>query len=928
MRNLASALGLVVAFAQAAQNPQPPMFRSAVDLVPVDVNIIDRNGRPVNGLEAADFVLTIDGRPRRIASAQYISAVRDVETPAAPAPSYYSSNTSAAGGRLMMLVVDQGNIGAGRGKLAIDAAGRFISRLSPSDRIGLVAIPGSGPQVDFTSNHALVKTMLPSLVGQAHAFQSPYRIGISEAVAIQRGDRTALAQLLDRECAGIREPAEIEFCTRQLTSDANSVFVQARERTRNSLIALRSLVERLSLTASPKTIILISEGLVIDRQLSEVSWFGAAASRGQIVLYVLQLEPPMFEASNSRDSPTRAEDLALGQEGLDILAGYARGTVLRVIATADTAFSRLATELSGYYLLSFEPEPGDRDGKVHKIKVETPRRSGVEIRARTEFAIDAVARKTEETVLADTLRAPLLASEIPIRATAYTLRDPASDKLRIVVAAEIDRSLNPDGKMSLAFTLVDSQGKLVASQFEPEVKTPVRPGSTLQTFTGSVFSESTGVHTLKLAALDDRGRRGSVEYSFEGRLTSAGQIRVTDFLIAENRGSANGGVVPAVSSDFTSAMLHGYVELYSDAIDVLKGATVVFEIAQSEQSRALDGAVAKVQPPAPESPNRRTAEGAVPIGLLSPGAYVARAVINVDGRKVGQVIRPLRIGRMVTTPPAPAPAPAASAGKPTTTKPTIVVATRPEAFDRSSVLTPQVVGFFLDRMNFGATGAPNAAPALEHARAGRFAEASVAMAVNGKETLPSAFLNGLALYSKGELEAAARQFRDTLRLDPEFFPAAFYLGACYAAGNKDQEAVAAWQMSLVTEREAPFIYTLLADALIRLKEANHAIVILNEAVAQWPDNDQVRLRMATALTMSGKPADGLAMLEQYLEKHPEDHAATLTALKTLYEARAAGKPVRSREEDKALFAKWAKAYAAAKGPQQTLVDLWQKTMNR
>jgi predicted Zn-dependent protease len=92
-------------------------------------------------------------------------------------------------------------------------------------------------------------------------------------------------------------------------------------------------------------------------------------------------------------------------------------------------------------------------------------------------------------------------------------------------------------------------------------------------------------------------------------------------------------------------------------------------------------------------------------------------------------------------------------------------------------------------------------------------------------------------------------------------------------------------MSLVTEREAPFIYTLLADALIRLREANHAVLILNEAVAQWPDNDQVRLRMATALAMSGKPADGLAILEPYLEKHPDYHAAHLAALKTLYEAR-------------------------------------------
>jgi hypothetical protein len=432
------------------------------------------------------------------------------------------------------------------------------------------------------------------------------------------------------------------------------VFVQARERTRNSLIALRSLVERLSLTPSPKTIILISEGLVIDRQLSEVSWLGAAASRGKSSLCpaaratdVRGVQRPRLprEPKTSRSARkgwTSSPDTPAARAPRDRHRGYgvqqARDRVVRILPPQLRAGTR---------------RPGR---KVHKISRDAATKRRRDPRAHG-FAIDAVARKTEEAVLADTLRAPLLASEIPIRATAYTLRDPASDKLRIVVAAEIDRSLNPDGKVSLAFTLVDSQGKLVGSQFEAEVKTPVRPGSKLQTFTGSVFSESTGVHTLKLATLDDKGRRGSVEYSFEGRLTSAGQIRVTDFLIAENHGSANGGVVPAVSSDFTSAMLHGYVELCSDAIEVLKGATVVFEIAQSEQSRALDGVVAKVTARAriAQPSDRR---GAVPIGLLSPGACRTRGDQRrrSEGRAGHSAVadRPHRHPPLV---PAPAPAP-------------------------------------------------------------------------------------------------------------------------------------------------------------------------------------------------------------------------------------------------------------------------------
>jgi hypothetical protein len=43
--------------------------------VPVDVNVnvIDKSGRPVPDQAAGDFTLTVDGKPRRAVSAQFIS---------------------------------------------------------------------------------------------------------------------------------------------------------------------------------------------------------------------------------------------------------------------------------------------------------------------------------------------------------------------------------------------------------------------------------------------------------------------------------------------------------------------------------------------------------------------------------------------------------------------------------------------------------------------------------------------------------------------------------------------------------------------------------------------------------------------------------------------------------------------------------------
>src|SRR5829696_9941660 len=152
MHGLAAALAVALVVAQDQQPPKTT-FKSSVDLVPVDVNVLDKSGRPVSDLTVDDFTLTVDGKPRRVASAQFISVQRSVET-APPKALEYASNAGAAGGRLIMLVVDAGNIGAGRGKPAMDAAKRFLATLNRADRVALVTIPGAGPQIEFTSNHA------------------------------------------------------------------------------------------------------------------------------------------------------------------------------------------------------------------------------------------------------------------------------------------------------------------------------------------------------------------------------------------------------------------------------------------------------------------------------------------------------------------------------------------------------------------------------------------------------------------------------------------------------------------------------------------------------------------------------------------------------------------------------------------------------
>jgi hypothetical protein len=604
---------------------------------------------------------------------------------------------------------------------------------------------------------------------------------------------------------------------------------------------------------------------------------------------VLQIDTTDPNAGERAASATRNEDREVLRDGLEAMAGMARGDMLRIVSTPDLVFQRLALELSGYYLLGFEPQPGDRDTRPHKIKIDVRRRD-VEVHARREFSVPATTAPTSEHLLLDALRSPLLIPDIGLTLTTYVFRDPESPRLKLILAADVDRSANPDGQYSLAYVVVDSNGKPVANQLEKTLKTPVRPDTHRQTYVGAAFA-APGSYTVKLAVVDDTGRRGSIERSVSAKLNAFGSIQTTELLIADNSGPAVGGLTPTVDARFTGDEVDGYLEMFVDAADAFKGATATIEVAETESSRALVGSPASID----ARDHRAVVQGNVPIGVLPAGDYVLRASISVGGREAGVVSRPFHIARAALTAAAPAkPAPPKAAPMPS-------VNARTDGFDKTSVLSPHVVGFFLDRMSTSAAPAASLRPAIENARAGKFADITQALGSARDDQLAVPFLQGLVLLSRGELDPAANKFRDALRIDSEFLPAAFYLGACYAAGGKDREAVSAWQMSLVTETNAPFIYTLLGDALLRLRDFDQAIGVLTEADTSFPDNDDIHGRLTTTL---------------------------FTALRAIHDAHAAGRSLGKPDDDRARFARYADAYAAAKGPQLSVVEQWRKQMER
>ena len=151
---------------------------------------------------------------------------------------------------------------------------------------------------------------------------------------------------------------------------------------------------------------------------------------------------------------------------------------------------------------------------------------------------------------------------------------------------------------------------------------------------------------------------------------------------------------------------------------------------------------------------------------------------------------------------------------------------------------------------------PDLKTALVEARAGRY-DAAAREAFNSGDLIVGAFLSGVDLFSKGELDEAAAQLQAAAGPRREFFPAAFFLGACYAAVGRDKDAAGVWQLALGKDPRPPVAYTVAADARLRIGQSQSAIDILKPAYDRDPTQDEIARRLAMAYAMTRSPRRGV-----------------------------------------------------------------------
>ena len=341
---------------------------------------------------------------------------------------------------------------------------------------------------------------------------------------------------------GAAAAAELERCEREVEQDAAEMINEIRHRTQDSVHGMRAVLQSLAGMEGPKSVILISEGLIFEGLGSETDELASIAADSRASLDVLLLDVPQFDASQSRRPTTPREDRNLQVTGLEQLAGAARGSLYRINVTADFAFDRISRSLDGYYLLGVESRPDDRNGRRHRIGVKTTRR-GVTIRSRRTFVTAMSAKATTPAdAVSRAIRSPLPINDLPLKISTWTYKEPGSGKVRVLIAAEAERLAAQALDYTVGMAIVNKQGRGMAPPvgLKKLVEKAGDPGTAV--FSG-MLSVDPGEYRVILSMADSEGRVGSVSravtaFQMDGPGLSMGDLILGGYAEARTRQSS------------------------------------------------------------------------------------------------------------------------------------------------------------------------------------------------------------------------------------------------------------------------------------------------------------------------------------------------------------------------------------------------------
>jgi VWFA-related protein len=625
------------------QPPSPlPVFRGNVDLLTIEASVRDDSGKPVTDLQASDFIVTVDGKPRAIRFARFFhSEAAPIVVESGEPVAHHNSNENAPDGQIVVFAVDRDALPPGTERPILESAARMLNSLSPADAVGLVTIPG--PAIDVTRDRARVAEALKAITATRPPRMSARTVTWEEAVAADRGDKRAVTAAWERECNQTGHGSD-GFCTAELNQALRETLTNTRSHAQTLLPALSNVIRQLGRLQAPKHLVLVSAGLPLDPEfLERFKDIERAAAEARVTVHTIRLHDFEGDASSDARSHGPLESPAFAA-GMDSIASMTGGLAFMGVAKGIGVFDRISSEVTTFYELGVESGPADANGKPHDISVKVQR---PHVSARTTPAVVIPSRKDARDLLEAALQQPVDVSAVPIAVTTYGMPGGKSG-VKVLVAAEVGA---PGSAAPAEWgAVVVQEGKGIAS-----VRGRIPSAAERPRLVTTSMDLPEGKYRLRVAAVDADGRAGTLE------------TPITVLLHKGSGGAVIGDLVLGATTDrqlaprrrvSQSEELTGIIQM-AGVTDDITGTLRLIPAGKAESLPAIPMELRHSSSQADTSGLQATMAG----GSIPAGRYTAIATIASNAGTLAQVSRVIEISPAVATPvanaaPPPAPAPA------------------------------------------------------------------------------------------------------------------------------------------------------------------------------------------------------------------------------------------------------------------------------
>jgi hypothetical protein len=503
--------------------------------------------------------------------------------------------------------------------------------------VALAVIP-SGRTINFNASREDIRAAVRKIVGRSVRSHGYYTIELSELFTFEPGaspdDRIVQQRVVERECPRGRGAYSCEL---ELRIEADFRLQEVTDHTQSSVRFLLALLQELAVVSGPKTLVLISEGLPMKSDSGEsrtVSLLSAQSAASRVTIYSVLFDVDQVDVAASRSSGFVGHDQGLSETPLRDLASLSGGTAYRVVGRAEDAFGRLVRELSAKYVLTFPVLPEDRDGKPHQIRLMTTKRN-LTVHSRAQFV--ATGEEADLNRLLQSALRSQFANSLAVKVGTYAIRDSDASKIRLLVSVDLPDLPAPVSQVNLAYQLVN-RGKSVGGDARTVSIERDGSGFTLPISWIAFQHLSPGDYELHLSAAVGPEQVGSVTRSVQAHLHEFDRVRVSDLLLASEAPDGAGPFPVPADLAFGGGQIVAGIEIYERSSREGDRAQIEIEILPAENlGEPLISRTAVLAPSG--TPVRRFARPTLSISTLTPGEYVVRAVVKMNGRAVGSVSR-------------------------------------------------------------------------------------------------------------------------------------------------------------------------------------------------------------------------------------------------------------------------------------------------